>query len=594
MLFYNSSLQGEHLVIVLLDRVTIEAEQCRRDLTLFVKAAWPVIEPGTPLLWNWHLDALCLHLQAVAEGKINRLLINIAPGHAKSSVVSVLYPVWSWINDPAIRWLCASHSLDLAIRDNKNRRDLIESDWFQSRYGHVFQLSSSQNVKSFFENNKRGYSLATAVRSSATGKRGSHLLIDDPNNAMAGEADILAVKDWFGKTWTSRLNDQEHGAMVVVGQRLDERDLSGHILKLGGWTHLNLPEEFEPDRKCITYLPGQQPTSTEPVTVEVNSTTTRRKKYKVVFVNSKATNCTCEARFYHPEKPCKHMEAAKPPKLDLAPFWQDPRTEPGELLWPAKFPKEVIENLKKGLTSINYAAQFQQSPVPAGGAKFKEKWFRYFSLQGSDYVLHTPDGDKHMSQSLCWRFGTVDLAISQKQSADFTVFSIWDVTPDKDLILVKMVRGHFTDGEQANLLKQIYHSMGLLYWKIESVAYQQSFVMRGISLGIPCMEYNPRGAGDKVLRATPFAIWLENGKAYFPEEQSVDFMHDVKEELLKFPKGAHDDIVDTCSMAADEIIAPRIPMQEAVETAQPVVVATAADIARIDPFKWLDDHGGRG
>lgn len=583
---------------MILDRMTIEAEQCRRDFMMFVKEAWQVIEPGTQLLWNWHLDALCIHLQAVAEGKITRLLINIAPGHAKSSVVSVLFPVWCWINDPDIRWLCASHSLDLAIRDNKNRRDLIESDWFQERYGHVFQLSSSQNVKGYFENDHRGYAIATAVRSSATGKRGSHLLIDDPNNAMAGEADILAVKEWFGKTWMSRLNDQKHGAMVVVGQRLDERDLSGHILKLGGWVHLNLPEEFDPERKCITYLPGQQPTTTEPQTVEVNSTTSRRKKYKVVFVNGKATNCTCDARLYHPDKPCKHMEKAKPPDpfAVLTPFWQDPRTESGELLWPAKFPRDVINTLKKSLTPTNYAAQFQQSPVPPGGAKFQEKWFRHYSLQENDYVLHTPDGDRFMSKSLCWRFGTVDLAISQKQSADFTVFSIWDVTPERDLILVKMVRGHFADGEQANLLKQLYHSDGLLYWKIESVAYQQSFVMRGISLGIPCMEYNPRGAGDKVLRATPFAIWLQNGKSYFPEEHAVEWMHDVKEELLKFPKGAHDDIVDTCSMAADEIIAPCVPLQDAMPELAAAVVGNTQPVENkgIDPFAWADRHLGGG
>lgn len=586
-------------------RADIEAEQTSREFALFVRAAWPVIEPGTPLLWNWHLDALCLHLQAVYEGKITRLLINIAPGHAKSSIVSVLFPVWCWLNDPYKRWLCAAHSLDLAIRDNKNRRDLIESEWFQERFGRLFQLSSSQNVKGFFENDKRGSMLATAVRSSGTGKRCDISLIDDPNNAMAGEADILAVKEWFGKTWTSRLNDPQHGPMIVVGQRLHEKDLSSHILKLGGWVHLNLPEEFEPERKCVTYLPGPQPAVPDaPQTVEVKSATRRRLKHKVVFVSGVAVNCSCEARFFCPDAPCKHMENTPPPKLDLAPFWADPRTEPGELLWPARFSKEVIAGLKRLLGEEHYAAQFQQSPTPAGGAKFKEQWFRYYSRIPDGYQLHTPTGDRFVSFGLCWRFGTVDLAISQKQSADYTVFSIWDVTPEHDLILVSMVRGRFTDGEQINLLKQLFHSEGLSYWKIESVAYQQSFVSRGISLAIPCKEYNPRGAGDKVIRATPFAIWLQNGKAYFPETTSVDWMHDVKEELKKFPRGAHDDIVDTCSMAADEVIAPRVPLQddegerererERQAIASESIGQTIKRTQQIDPFAWSDRYAGRG
>ncbi len=113
-----------------------DAEEARLDFKLFAQAAWPVIEPGTPLIWDmsdgkrvsWHLDVICDHLQAVFERRIKRLAITIAPGHAKSSFVSVLFPVWCWISDPYSRWLCASYSLDLAVRDNKNRRDLIESN----------------------------------------------------------------------------------------------------------------------------------------------------------------------------------------------------------------------------------------------------------------------------------------------------------------------------------------------------------------------------------------------------------------------------------------------------------------------------------
>src|SRR5690349_9213374 len=82
-----------------------EAYEMRKSFKRFAKAAWSIIEPGTPLLWNWHLDVICDHLQAVYERRIKRLVITIAPGHAKSSFVSVLFPVWCWINDPYSRWL---------------------------------------------------------------------------------------------------------------------------------------------------------------------------------------------------------------------------------------------------------------------------------------------------------------------------------------------------------------------------------------------------------------------------------------------------------------------------------------------------------
>src|SRR5438445_10406391 len=101
--------------------------------------------------------------------------------------------------------------------------------------------------------------MALAVRGSGTGKRASQLFIDDGDNAMEGEADQKAVIEWFGKTWISRLNDQQHGPMVVVGQRLRATDLIGHLLELGGWEHLCLTEEFEPDRRSVTKIGWQDP-----------------------------------------------------------------------------------------------------------------------------------------------------------------------------------------------------------------------------------------------------------------------------------------------------------------------------------------------
>src|SRR5438045_1896663 len=88
-----------------------EAEQYRRSFRDFAQAAWPILEPGTPLRWAFFHDAICEHLQGLADGQIHRLVINIAPGHSKSTLISQMFPMWVWTRQPTFRWLCASTSL---------------------------------------------------------------------------------------------------------------------------------------------------------------------------------------------------------------------------------------------------------------------------------------------------------------------------------------------------------------------------------------------------------------------------------------------------------------------------------------------------
>jgi len=449
---------------------------------LFAKAAWPVIEPGTPLLWNWHLDVICDHLQAVFERRIKRLAITLAPGHAKSSFVSVLFPMWCWINDPYSRWLCASHSLDLAVRDNKYRRDLIESDWFQERYGHLFKLSTGQNIKSFFQNTRRGYCMAVAVRSSATGKRASHLLIDDPNNAMAGRADIEATKEWFGKTWMSRLNDQENGPMIVVGQRLDEDDLIGHILKQG-WEHVNLPEEYEPARASQTSLGSY-----------------------------------------------------------------DVRTEEGQLLWPAKFPREVLDKLKRALGPLHYSAQYQQAPIPYGGFIYKEKDRRWFTIdqQTQSYLLETPRGRVTVPIADCWNLAVIDLAVSTKSTADFFLMETWAITPYKDALLLHALHEHLDFPEQQQQIPLIFQRFMHGIIAVEKVGYQLAMIQYLITLGLPIKPFQPKT--DKIMRSTTGSILYSNGKVY--HNKNMEGIEEAEKELFSFPKAPHDEYPDCHAMMA--------------------------------------------
>src|SRR5665213_3117726 len=91
-------------------RAKIDRELATRSFREFVRQAWPIIEPLTPFVPGWHIDAIIVHLEAVTRGQIRNLLINVPPRHMKSILVSVLWPAWEWIQHPERRWLFSSYA----------------------------------------------------------------------------------------------------------------------------------------------------------------------------------------------------------------------------------------------------------------------------------------------------------------------------------------------------------------------------------------------------------------------------------------------------------------------------------------------------
>ena len=223
-----------------------EATLCSADLRAFVETAWPIVEPVTPFVGNWHIDAICDHLQAASRGEIQRLLINVPPRHMKSLTVSVFWPAWWWTFAPHIRFLTASYGASLAERDAVRSRDLIRSPWYQKHWN--LNLKADANRTNRYENTTSGYRLATSVGGEGTGEGGDVIIIDDPHKAEEALTDSgrARVSDWHDGTIGFRFNDPKHGIEVVVMQRLHERDLSGHLLERSGWTHLCLPARYEP------------------------------------------------------------------------------------------------------------------------------------------------------------------------------------------------------------------------------------------------------------------------------------------------------------------------------------------------------------
>ena len=109
-------------------RLLLKAEMARRQLYEFVAQAWHVLEPDVAFVDGIHVRAICEHLQAVTEGRIRNLIVNVPPGHAKSLLAAVFWPAWVWIDHPESRWLFSSYREPLATRDSvKCRRGATAS-----------------------------------------------------------------------------------------------------------------------------------------------------------------------------------------------------------------------------------------------------------------------------------------------------------------------------------------------------------------------------------------------------------------------------------------------------------------------------------
>ena len=240
----------------------VRAEAARRSYKTFVSQAWPIIEPGTPLVWGWAMDAVAEHLEAVVRRDIKRLVITIPPGMAKSRLTRVLLPPYQWVLDPFHKFLSASYALDLTIRDNLDARRIVTSDW----YGKTFGLSIAED-----DGGKTGFSLdslgslkAVTVGGKTTGFRGDTFLIDDPLNVQDANSPVKRAEalEWFREAAQSRINSAANSAIVVIMQRIHEEDVAALALEMG-YEHLSIPMRWEESQRVTTSIGWTDPRTEE-------------------------------------------------------------------------------------------------------------------------------------------------------------------------------------------------------------------------------------------------------------------------------------------------------------------------------------------
>lgn len=535
---------GGAMLTRLPSRDEVRAERCRRSLSKFIREAWPILEPSTPFVHAWHIDVICEHLEAVTAGELRRLIINVPPRTAKSTVTCKMWPAWEWLTDPSVRWMCASYSSYLSLRDSQQCRRLIQSAG-GNREGHLFervgyqgvlamidpdpwQLMGDQNAKEKFETTATGSRFATSVGARATGEGGERMVIDDPLDPEQARSRVERERAnrWWDETMSMRFN-QATSAAVIVMQRLHELDLTGHLLEQGGWHHLCLPARYEPKHPFVT--PG---------------------------------HVTLEQLTHNVQGEDGSVETIVTPGGRVLPG--DKRTIEGELLEPVRLSEDVLAQRLRTLASYGFAGQFQQRPAPAEGGMFKRHWWqRYDASLSRDDPMGRPDD---------WMFERViaswDMRFSKSQSEEssFVVGQVWGRHRARFYLLGQVrKRLGFTDTVKAVLAVQERWpliSAVLVEEKANGAAVMDQLARKVTGL----LPINPEGGKDvRASAVEPNAeagdIWLP-GSEFIPCPPSIPAANgepavelkptatvDWIEEAAVFPNGAHDDQVDAMSQA---------------------------------------------
>ena len=206
-------------------------ELCENDFSFYVEQFLKVLEPETKFEWNWHMDLLCHHCEKVYYGEISNLDINIPPRSLKTAIVSILFPTWIWTKKPSFKILSASATSTLSTLINIKRREIIESDEWQSLW--PLQLKDYSNKTTKFENLYNGFMQAASVGGSIIGQGADLIISDDLLNVLDAysRAKREYANNWFSMALFNRVQNKKTAKRINIMQRLHANDLSGHIAK---------------------------------------------------------------------------------------------------------------------------------------------------------------------------------------------------------------------------------------------------------------------------------------------------------------------------------------------------------------------------
>jgi len=529
------------LALLLTNHGDAAMEEARRraeaHLIDFVELMWPVVEPGQPFVRSWVQEAICQHLEAVHAGRLRNLLMNVPPGSTKSYLTCVFFPAWEWgpRNRPDLRFMTWSYSPKLTEFANEQCRKILESEVYRRFWGDRFTIDPNSDAKSYFRNNHGGWCRSSSVGGASTGFRADRLIWDDPHNVkdarnVGSMAKLKEATSWFSKSLPTRVRNAS-GNIAKVKVPLWVREVHGAGL------------EDDPDD-------GGRPV-TASATIGIMQRVHLHDLSGIVLRNPELGYevLLIEMRFKGAEHPARRSPGWRGSSIG----YQDPRTQIGQLADPIRFPEEEVAKLEAQLMleggSDAVAAQLDQWPLEVSGSWFKVDWLPM--IEPHEVPAGTGPGKRG------W-----DFASSSSPGADRTASARLERGPDKRFYLLHSAAKRGGPGDvEAFIARQHADDPRAVDWSIPrdpgaAGALFASYVVREIAPGRHVAS-SPE-TGDKVTRAKPVSAQAQHGNFVIVRHPGWE---QTRAELVDFPYGEHDDLVDAISRAFAAVLtttAPRV------------------------------------
>jgi predicted phage terminase large subunit-like protein len=197
----------------------------QKDFLTFVDHVYPGYKVGP------HHKRLARIFEEIASGAKKRVIVNIAPRHGKSELISYLAPAWFLGNYPHKKVIMASHTADLAVNFGRRVRNLVAADSYKEIFPQI-ELQQDSKSASRWGTNFNGEYFAIGVGGALAGRGADLFIIDDPHSeqeARQGRSDVfLPAWEWFQSGPLQRL--MPGGAIIVVMTRWSKLDLTGQIV----------------------------------------------------------------------------------------------------------------------------------------------------------------------------------------------------------------------------------------------------------------------------------------------------------------------------------------------------------------------------
>jgi predicted phage terminase large subunit-like protein len=442
----------------------------RCDFMSFAHRAFGELNPQTPLLVAPHLELIATKLEACRQDRIRRLAILLPPRQLKSHMASIAFPAWYLGHYPGRHIICASYGQELADKLARDCRRIMASRWYRALF--PTRLADRQAVHDF-ATTAQGSRMATSVGGVLTGRGADLLILDDtlkPDEALS-ETRRKSVNEWYDHTLLSRLNDKANGCIIIIMQRLHQDDLVGHVLEQEPWEVLSLPAIAEEDQE----YPIESPLGNR------------------VF-----------------------------------------RRRAGTALHPEREALATLRAIRQTIGEYNFASQYQQDPMPLGGAIVRTKWLSYYNPDA------LPERFDELVQS--W-----DCANKSTELSDYSVCTTWGVFDERYFLLdVYRERLDYPDlKRKARELAKRHRANTLL---IEDKASGTQLIQELKAEGVFGIKPSSPPAGtDKIVRLYAQTALFENGRVLLPRE--APWLADYVKELTGFPGSKYDDQVDSTTQA---------------------------------------------